>query len=514
MLGFYHAGEAMRRFKPKSSPSPFLPRFMRKPEPPKSDTPKLPDDLVQIASSVNEASKHVAGFFAAFLLVTTYLVISAAGTTDLDLLYESPLQLPILNVQVPLKFFYIWFPVIYVILHFNLFVHVRMLESQVNQLVAAIDRHQENDPSFKEGEFGRRTEELVFPFFINRIFFPNRGEVAWFQTMIRLMFTVTAIWIPLIALGFTQYKFLPYHSPEVTWIHRSLIFLDCLVLFIGWVVDVRKRRRTFFLYRLSQFALSWSLAVAIYISVLALTFPGEAIDSPKPAWWGLHRNLFIQGAVIGKDLPSFRDFASSDDFEQRWLKKASALSLDNRDLSYARFEDCKILKVSIKHANLTGASFIGNTIRNSIVDPLDVGTGAQAVIERNKWKSSVLSIGLNSTKIVDDVFNDCQISTKCPTILRPNSTPFVLQTNACSFLNCKLDISCDEWDASVCEFYKCRGPVSATTIKATFCSFLKGPPYEPKNTIAIHSGEELRKLPTSTINPLHPVDPFNSDDPW
>ncbi|MBI1331331.1 MAG: hypothetical protein GC165_00465 [Armatimonadetes bacterium] len=376
---------------------------MRKPEPPKSDTPKLPDDLVQIASSVNEASKHVAGFFAAFLLVTTYLVISAAGTTDLDLLYESPLQLPILNVQVPLKFFYIWFPVIYVILHFNLFVHVRMLESQVNQLVAAIDRHQEKDPSFKEGELGRRTEELVFPFFINRIFFPNRGEVAWFQTMIRLMFTVTAIWIPLIALGFTQYKFLPYHSPEVTWIHRGLIFLDCLVLFIGWVVDVRKRRRTFFLYRLSQIALSWSLALAIYVSFFGLTFLDGAFDSLMPDWWRPHHNLFIEGAVIGKDLPSFRDFASSDDFEQRWLKKASRLSLGGRDLSHATFYGCTFLKVSFVGANTSKIYFRGNTFRNS---DFFLSVSASEYSGDNRW----FQCRLDGQSLNEDRFQGCTIS--------------------------------------------------------------------------------------------------------
>ncbi|MBS1729099.1 MAG: hypothetical protein JST51_20455 [Armatimonadetes bacterium] len=500
MLGFYHAGEAMRRFKPKSSPSPFLPRFMRKPEPPKSDTPKLPDDLVQIASSVNEASKHVAGFFAAFLLVTTYLVISAAGTTDLDLLYESPLQLPILNVQVPLKFFYIWFPVIYVILHFNLFVHVRMLESQVNQLVAAIDRHQENDPSFKEGELGRRSEELVFPFFINRIFFPNRGEVAWFQTMIRLMFTVTAIWIPLIALGFTQYKFLPYHSPEVTWIHRGLIFLDCLVLFIGWVVDVRKRRRTYFRYRLSEKVLTGSLVVANAVSVGFLTFPGEFSDSDFPILLRLHRNLYIQGAVIGKDLPSFRDFASSDDFEQRWLKKASMLSLRGRDLSHATFLVCTFLKVSFQGANTSYADFESNTFRNSNFALI---SNRNETCRGNRWYNCHLIFFGDSQTVILERFQGCEISIEVRNLL----------TDICDFRDCALDLKAKQWDLDECAFYKCRGLIDIPVIKPTNSFFLKGPTRKSKNMIAIHSGDELRKPLATEDIPDH-WDPFGSDDSW
>lgn len=89
-----------------------------------------------------------------------------------------------------------------------------------------------------------------------------------------------------------------------------------------------------------------------------------------------------------------------------------------------------------------------------------------------------------------------------------------MTTTRCNFFDCSFDLQAKEWDLYLCTFYKCRGQIDIPVIEPTLCAFLKQTTWEPGGITAIRSGDDLRKLPTPSIDLLDPDDPFRSDDSW
>lgn len=84
-----------------------------------------------IISKVNDSSKRTAGYFILFILIGAYIGIATAQTTDLDLLLENPVILPLVQTAIPLVHFYTLAVIIvftlHIILIYNLSMHHQRL---------------------------------------------------------------------------------------------------------------------------------------------------------------------------------------------------------------------------------------------------------------------------------------------------------------------------------------------------------------------------------------------------
>ena len=69
-------------------------------------------DLGALRDAVVDAASVGAGFWISYLFALFYFVIAAGAVTHRDLLLESPVKLPFLNVELPLKGFFVVGPLV------------------------------------------------------------------------------------------------------------------------------------------------------------------------------------------------------------------------------------------------------------------------------------------------------------------------------------------------------------------------------------------------------------------
>ena len=74
-------------------------------------------DLGALRDAVVDAAGVSTGLWLSYLFVLFYFAIAAGAVTHRDLLLENPVKLPFLNVELPLKAFFILGPLVFLIVH-------------------------------------------------------------------------------------------------------------------------------------------------------------------------------------------------------------------------------------------------------------------------------------------------------------------------------------------------------------------------------------------------------------
>jgi uncharacterized membrane protein (DUF106 family) len=160
-----------------------------------------------------------------FLTYGLYLAVTVGATTHEQLLRSAPVSLPILNVGIPLFGFYWIAPALFVLLHFNLMLQFYMLAQKLREF------DEELAPLSEETQRAYLTGLNTFDFSHMLI---GQHHSGLFRTFFRLIVWITVIILPVILLLGVQVRFLPYHDPATTSVHRFLVLLDLLLLLIIW----------------------------------------------------------------------------------------------------------------------------------------------------------------------------------------------------------------------------------------------------------------------------------------
>jgi hypothetical protein len=88
-------------------------------------------DLGALRDAVVDAANVGAGLWISYLFALFYFAIAAGAVTHRDLLLESPVKLPFLNVELPLKAFFILGPLVFLILHTYVLLHFVLLAGKI-----------------------------------------------------------------------------------------------------------------------------------------------------------------------------------------------------------------------------------------------------------------------------------------------------------------------------------------------------------------------------------------------
>ena len=104
------------------TPKPLFP-WRKPPSPPPDPTPF--QNTEKLVDAVNGAASTVAALHVAFMALSAYLAVTVWGATHVDFLKESPVKLPLIDVQVDLTSFYGVAPWLYVLVHLNLLIRTR-----------------------------------------------------------------------------------------------------------------------------------------------------------------------------------------------------------------------------------------------------------------------------------------------------------------------------------------------------------------------------------------------------
>ncbi len=175
--------------------------------------------------TTNEGAIHVRNLYLTLLVTGVYIGIIIAGTTDEQLLRDSPTTLPLLNVKVPIKSFYEFVPWAFVLLHFNMLLQFTLLAEKARAFGKCLKSLS------GEEQFMLKEQLFSFPFLCMLL---NNYQDRLLRSFMALMISVTVIVLPLGLLLWAQMAFLPYREASVTWGHRAAIIVDIYFLTVFW----------------------------------------------------------------------------------------------------------------------------------------------------------------------------------------------------------------------------------------------------------------------------------------
>lgn len=192
-----------------------------------------------LAAALNHSAERVQTLWFTFLTFMVYLAIAAGTTTHRMLFLKSPLNLPVLNIALPLLGFYILTPIIFVVFHFymllNLVLLARTAKSFEDALWSAYPKKQgaslDDENEMTRETFRMRIENTLF---VQLLVGGTPERVGVNSKPLNLMARLTIAVAPVALLLFLQIMFLPYHSEAITWLHRGLLFLNLALVWTFW----------------------------------------------------------------------------------------------------------------------------------------------------------------------------------------------------------------------------------------------------------------------------------------
>lgn len=350
-------------------------------------------------TAANEAIRTTRNFFFALLSIAAYIGVVVWGTTDEQLLRISPVKLPIINVDVPLTGFYTAVPALFVLLHFNLLIHLAFTS---RKLKVFLDRLKLLDCTQADD---LRNDVLNFP--LAQWMVGKHDRVL--HVILSLFVWIMLILIPPFLLLWMQLRFLSFQNEIYTWIQTAAVTLDSLLIigFRAWFIQhiqPEKRWRigwkalneifeqpTHIFFRLSvtqpifHYAIPLiPLGIAWYLAISLSNFidPKQQVatcvpNSGQPRWLCAHLRLDLREMFLIRNIPSPSVVNALSSKQEEIISKAldESLGLDlrGRFLRNANFYSSFLPKSDLRGAYLEGAVFIdammdGADLRGSHLD--------------------------------------------------------------------------------------------------------------------------------------------------
>lgn len=347
---------------------------------PEGETPVNPYSLLE---AVNHSSDTVHTAWLIFLAVMTYFMIAVTGVTHRDLLIETPVALPILQVAIPITQFFQFAPVVLVLMHVGVLSQVVLLARKTLEFDHAIRLLETTD---------RRTHPLRLElnnfFFVQAVAGPHRSPVM--SVFLHGMSWLTLVVLPVLLLLYIQVVFLPYHSQLITWAHRIALIIDITFLLLIGVFLMRLETsflralwRTTATNPISFLITLVVLGLAAIFSIFVATIPGEPLDRISTRLLGTpghiaERDLRYSSGVL-PNLFSYKSNGALFGVVPRWLVVTdtdlvpdkdiqgdeATLKLRGRNLRYARLDRSDLQQADFTGAILDDASLVNTNLSKS-----------------------------------------------------------------------------------------------------------------------------------------------------
>src|ERR1700730_8673476 len=230
-------------------------------------------DLDALRTAVVDAAGVVYGLWFSYLFALLYFAIAAGAVTHRDLLLESPVKLPFLNVELPLKAFFILGPLVFLVVHAYVLLHSGLLADKVGALHAELQRQVPEDE--KRALLRRQLPSNIFVQFLGGPREVREGMVGF---LLKSVATISLVAGPIALLVLFQLQFLPYHNTSITWWQRIAVFLDLVLLWLLWPPIIRGENALLSWNDLGRASVAAWLPASFLPLLLVFTiatFPGE-----------------------------------------------------------------------------------------------------------------------------------------------------------------------------------------------------------------------------------------------
>jgi uncharacterized protein YjbI with pentapeptide repeats len=221
--------------------------------------------IEKLLEAANDASQTVAALHVAFMAFAAYYGVILWGTTHEDLLRDSKIKLPILDVEIPLTAFYLFVPWLVILLHFNLLMQLELLSRKLWNLDRKITPMQT--------QTGQQMRDRLFIFPFTHLI-AGRSNVIIIRWLLSLVVGLTVIALPLAMLMAAQIRFLPYHDENITWWQRGAVWTDVMMLLILWplIVSINDSGRESWSHLKSRLLVFFSFIKFLIINYLIIKF--------------------------------------------------------------------------------------------------------------------------------------------------------------------------------------------------------------------------------------------------
>ncbi len=370
----------------------------------------------QLLDSANEAARTVSGRLITFLSVGVYIAMTIAATTDEMLIRASVVTLPLLDVRIPISGFlgfYNLAPWLVVLLHWDVLLQLATLGRKLEHLRNELER-------LTTEQAAHLRERLATFYFVQ--YLSGEAPSHFVRTVSGLILWLTAVALPLILLLCLQVRFLPYHSAEVTWLHRCAIIVDAALILELWPELSRSRRvrgRSVAGWRglvrrlgSTRSLVGMMCGASVLFCLLVATIPAE--QTSRGRWFKL-RNLRLREQVLTDPLPpqvinALRD-GTIEQREQE-LDRVSPLNfLQGRDLRYADLFNAVLPRLDLRSqqvderltvTRLRGADLRWAQMQRVLLDRADLEqadlTGAQ-VQGGSLWSARMQGTNLSGAQL-------------------------------------------------------------------------------------------------------------------
>jgi uncharacterized protein YjbI with pentapeptide repeats len=247
------------------------------------------DDLDSLRAAVVDAAGVSGALWLSYLFVLFYFLVATAGITHKDLFLESPVRLPFLNVDLPLKGFFWLGPLIFLIVHAYVLLHFVVLAGKIRVFNRALVE-QVVSPDTRAA----LRRQLPTSIFVQFLAGPREVRLGTVGVLLWLIAIISLLVGPVAVLLFFELQFLPYHDEWITWLQRAAVVGDLGLIWALWpliaarAVDDRNAAAVGLTWSTALTPSPW-LALPLIVSVLlavflplVTTFRGETLDDMIP----------------------------------------------------------------------------------------------------------------------------------------------------------------------------------------------------------------------------------------
>ncbi len=308
----------------------------------------------KLLGSVNDAANAVSTRFVTFVSVGAYVAVTVASTTHEMLLRASNLvTLPLLNAQIPIigPFgFYTIAPWLIVLLHSDLLLQLSILGNELARFDQEVDRVGEPQRTLLR----QRVANFYYVLYLtggapSRILHLLSAFITW----------MTAVMIPLALLLWIQIRFLPFHSPRDTWLHRAAVGVDAvLILFIllprlwprlreiaktsGWQAPFRQVVSV-------PIFIVLACAATLFVSLFVATIPqGPGGTSLFAQNMELRERVLTANVLSPEDINALRDARDPERLREVLAKVMPFQALQGRDFRYADLYNAVLPRLDLR----------------------------------------------------------------------------------------------------------------------------------------------------------------------
>ena len=190
----------------------------------KKGTPD-PEWLKDQTESLSSFIRSARNLTISFLSVLLYIGVSAWSTTDLDLLKDNPIRLPLVGLEIPIKGFYLIVPWLVVAVFFNLMFHLNTISARCRWL---LDLKQQDKVAY-----GEVTDRLPIYPFITLCFTRSRPRVL--SILFAGLFLFTEVMAPLFIVTLLLVKFFAYQDSSASlWQWGAVCLCAATAMFFWW----------------------------------------------------------------------------------------------------------------------------------------------------------------------------------------------------------------------------------------------------------------------------------------